>query len=75
MKTVDLPLSELTVAQKLHLMEALWDDLAKDEETLESPDWHEEVLRDREQALATGKATLSPWEESKDRVRRNVSCK
>jgi putative addiction module component (TIGR02574 family) len=74
MERVDLPLSELTVAQKLHLMEAIWDDLTKHEHALESPSWHEEVLRDREDALAAGKATVSGWEEAKDRIRKNVSC-
>ncbi|MEW6139867.1 MAG: addiction module protein [Thermodesulfobacteriota bacterium] len=75
MKTIDLPLSELTVAQKLHLMEAIWDDLSKDERTFESPRWHQDVLRDREEALEQGNATVSGWEEAKDRVRKNVSCK
>jgi hypothetical protein len=55
-------------------MEALWNDLAKNEETLESPGWHEQVLRDREEALASGSATVSDWEEAKDRIREKVSC-
>lgn len=75
MERVDLPLSELTHAQKLELMEAIWEDLAKHEETLESPSWHEEVLKDREEALATGKATVSDWEKAKPRIRENVSRK
>ena len=74
MKRVDLPLSKLTLAQKLDLMEALWEDLAKNEKTLESPSWHEEVLRDREKALADGAAIVSDWEEAKERIRKNVSC-
>ncbi len=74
MERVDLPLSKLTLAQKLALMEALWDDLAKHEKTLESPDWHEEILKDREKAIAAGKASFSDWEEAKERIRRNVSC-
>jgi putative addiction module component (TIGR02574 family) len=73
MERVDLPLSKLTLAQKLDLMEALWDNLAKHEMTLESPQWHEEVLKDREKALAAGKATISDWEEAKERIRRNLS--
>jgi len=71
---VDLPLSELTLAHKLELMEAIWDDLAKHDETLESPDWHEEVLKDREKALAAGKASVSDWKEAKRRIRKNASC-
>ena len=73
MERVELPLSKLTLAQKLDLMEAIWDDLARQEKSLESPHCHEEVLKDREKALATGKATVSDWEEAKDRIRRNVS--
>lgn len=74
MERVDLPLTKLTLAQKLDLMEAIWEDLAKHDSTLESPYWHEQVLKDREQALATGKASVSGWEEAKDRMKRNVSC-
>lgn len=74
MERIDLPLSKLTRAQKLDLMEALWNDLAGDEENLESPVWHEQVLQDREEALAAGKASVSGWEEAKSRIRRNVSC-
>ena len=55
-------------------MEAIWGDLAMDENTLESPAWHEAVLRDRKKALAAGKATASDWEEAKDRIRKNISC-
>ena len=74
MEKFELPLSQLTLAQKLDLMEAIWDDLARDEKTLESPPWHEEVLRDREEALAAGKLSESDWEEAKLRIRKNVSC-
>jgi len=74
MEKVDLHLSELTLAQKLDLMEAIWDDLAKQEKALESPGWHEQVLKDREEALARGRATVSGWEESKTRIRKNTSC-
>ena len=70
MERVDLPLSKLTFAQKLDLMEAIWEDLAKHEKTLESPHWHEQVLKDREEALAAGKATVSGWEEAKDRIKK-----
>lgn len=44
MERVDLPLSKLAFAQKLDLMEAIWEDLAKHEKTLESPHWHAIVL-------------------------------
>ncbi|MCP4110803.1 MAG: addiction module protein [Desulfobacteraceae bacterium] len=46
MEILNIPLSQLTLAQKLGLMEAIWDDLYRDEKVIESPPWHEEILRD-----------------------------
>ena len=73
MKRVDLPLSKLSVAQKLDLMETLWADLTQDENKLKSPAWHETVLKDREEAFAAGKVTGSDWEQAKKRIRKKVS--
>jgi len=73
MKRVDLPLSRLSVAQKLDLMEALWADLTRGESKFKSPAWHEAVLRDREEAFATGKVSLSDWEQAKKRIKKKVS--
>jgi len=73
MKRVDLPLSKLSVAQKLHLMETLWADLTRYEKKLKSPAWHETVLKDREEAYAAGKITVSDWEQAKKRIRKKSS--
>jgi putative addiction module component (TIGR02574 family) len=73
MKRIDLSLSQLSFAQKLELMEALWADLTRDEKKLESPAWHQTVLKDREEAFAAGKATVSDWEQAKKRIKKKVS--
>lgn len=73
MKLADLPLSELTFSQKLELMEAIWADLSMDEDRLESPAWHEAILRDREAAFEAGKTTASDWNEAKENIRKRVS--
>jgi hypothetical protein len=73
MKRVDLPLSKLSVAQKLDLMETLWTDLIRDEKKVKSPAWHEAVLKDREEAYAARKVSISDWEQAKKRIRRKVS--
>ena len=73
MERADLPLAKLTLAEKLDLIETLWDDITKDDKALASPTWHEEVLQDRRKALDTGKATPHDWRETKDRIRRSVS--
>jgi len=75
MERVVLPLSQYTLEQKLDLMEAIWDDITRDSKAFESPAWHEKILKKREEDLAKGDATVSDWEEAKERIRRKVSCK
>jgi putative addiction module component (TIGR02574 family) len=73
MKTVDLPISKLSFAEKLELMEELWADLTREEKKLKSPAWHEVVLKDREAAYEAGKLTASDWEQAKKRIKKKVS--
>jgi hypothetical protein len=73
MNKVDLRLSELSLGQKLDLMETLWADLTRDERTLESPVWHETILKDREEAFGAGEVTASDWGQAKKRIQKKVS--
>jgi putative addiction module component (TIGR02574 family) len=66
-------LSELTLQEKLQLMEALWQDLSRTAGALESPEWHREVLEDRERRIASGEARFIDWEEAKNDIRKRVS--
>jgi putative addiction module component (TIGR02574 family) len=72
MKRIDLPISKLSLAQKLDLMEKLWADLTRDEKKVKSPAWHEAILKDREEAYASGKLAASDWELAKKRIKKNV---
>ena len=45
---ITLPLQSMTTAEKLEMMEAIWADLCRDERLVESPAWHEQVLRERD---------------------------
>jgi hypothetical protein len=74
MERVDLPLSDYSYEQKLDLLQILWDDLTRNETVLKSLDWHEEILKDRDQAVSSGRVKVSDWEEAKERIRRNVLC-
>lgn len=71
--SLPLPLSEMTLEEKLQAMEALWDDLSRNPEILESPSWHEEVLREREQRLSAGEERFVDWEQAKADIRRRIS--
>lgn len=73
MKRVDLPVSHLSLAQKLDLMETLWAELTREERKLESPAWHGTVLKDQEEAFKAGKVSASDWEQAKKRIKKKVS--
>lgn len=70
---VTLPLKDMSISEKLQLMETLWADLSRNAETLESPEWHREVLEERESRIASGEARFSEWEEAKADIRKQVS--
>lgn len=64
-----LPLDKMTIAEKLRAMEMLWADLSRNEAELESPAWHEDVLRDREAKIKSGKESFMGWETAKKQLR------
>lgn len=66
---VVLPLDRMTTAEKLRAMETLWADLSRNADTFESPAWHSDVLRERQQRIAEGKETFVDWEEAKRQLR------
>lgn len=66
---ITLPLNEMSVEEKLEVMELLWDDLSRNGADIPSPDWHGSVLRAREEALATGEEDMEDWEAAKERLR------
>jgi len=50
-------------------MEALRADLTLQADNFESPAWHADVLREREQRVAEGNETYVDWEEAKRQLR------
>ena len=66
---ITLPLDQMTIAEKLRVMESLWADLSRNEQELESPAWHEQVLNEREQRLRSGEETFIDWETAKRQLR------
>ena len=66
-------IQKLPRAEKMKLMEALWDDLSRNDEEFESPAWHKTALRDSERLLKSGKARFIDWDEAKKRLRRRAA--
>jgi len=67
MTTIDI--AELPVAEKLRLMEALWDALRAQADHAVVPAWHQEVLAQRVQRLDSGVEAITPWAQAKERIR------
>ena len=65
----NLPLSEMSVEEKLQAMEAIWADLSREPDRIESPPWHKEVLEETERRVGSGEATFSDWEKAKISIR------
>ena len=63
-------LRKLPASEKLKIIEALWSDLAAEEDSFESPAWHEEELKKTETEYAAGRLEVIDWEEAKKELRK-----
>ena len=70
----DIPIESLSLAEKLHLMERLWEELSKHPSSLPSPEWHGDVLAARMAAAKEGKTEFVDWESAKERLRNRLKC-
>lgn len=66
--SVDVPLEKTTVAEKLELLERLWEDLARRPHDVPSPDWHGDVLAARIKAVREGRTSFEDWDVVKRRL-------
>ena len=71
--SISLHLDEMTVADKLSVMELIWDDLCRNSEELPSPAWHSVILEERAKQVRQGDETSSDWEDAKKRIRESLS--
>jgi putative addiction module component (TIGR02574 family) len=68
----ELAIKNLSIAEKLALMESLWDDLSQKPENIPSPDWHGNLLTERIKAVKEGRTSFIEWDEAKKRLREHV---
>ncbi len=66
--TVELPVEQMTVEEKLRAMDILWENLQRDEKNIPVPQWHKDLLNERERLIREGKAQFSDWETAKQRI-------
>lgn len=65
-------LNQMTTEEKLRTMELIWDDLCRTAD-FSSPEWHKDILQEREKRLKTGEEEILDWEEAKQQLRDSLT--
>ena len=65
-----LNLAEMSKAEKIGAMELLWADLCQNENEIDSPAWHGDILQDRKQRVKAGTETILDWHDAKAMIRK-----
>jgi putative addiction module component (TIGR02574 family) len=71
-KQVPLPppgFDELSVDEKIDYVQSLWDRIAATPETIPVPDWHREILDERQKDLDADPAAGDCWDAVQERLR------
>ncbi|MEI7695938.1 MAG: addiction module protein [Chlorobium sp.] len=51
-------LRKMSTSERLQAMEVLWDSLVYENDAVETPEWHEKILQERKEKIASGCATF-----------------
>jgi hypothetical protein len=73
MESSVLQIDRMTIREKLAAMEALWDNLCRDETQVPVPEWHKRILDERRRQIEAGEARFVDWETAKVRIRDRIS--
>ena len=65
-------IDEMTAAQQIELMEALWKNMSQKNLNAEPPDWHLKYLEDCEKAIAEGKDSFINLDAFDDELRNEL---
>ena len=65
-----IQIEKMSREEKLQAMEALWADLSKTDADVESPGWHQTVLKESEIRFAAGQERTTDWEIAKRELRK-----
>lgn len=59
----------LSREEKLRVMEAIGEDLSREDEHIKSPDWHRQALQETDQRLRSGQEEIIDWDDAKKKLR------
>lgn len=63
-------ITQMSRQEKLQTMEAIWSDLSEIETEVESPAWHEDVLKETEARVSAGQEKIADWQIAKRELRK-----
>jgi hypothetical protein len=70
---IELQIDQLSLEEKLEIMEALWQDLRRNTDQVPVPQWHKDILDKREQMIETSEAKFDDWDSAKKRIAERIS--
>ena len=69
MSSPEKTIFDLSMSEKLQLLEDLWDDITSDPAAVRLPDWQKEELNRRKQNLLQNPGSALSWDEIQRRIR------
>lgn len=61
-------IKQMSKQEKLHLMETIWQQLSSDEQQIEVPQSHKEMLDKRAAMAKQGEAEFLDWQQAKNEI-------
>ena len=58
----------MSFPEKVALLETVWSEIATDPGQVEVPQWHKDILDERDLALKEGRAVILDWDEAKRQI-------
>ena len=69
---ITLPLKDMSLNEKFMAIEMIWDDICHNSADFPSPAWHETILKERDEKIASGEDKLIDWEVAKKQMRNSI---
>ena len=61
-------IQQMPLHEKLVVMEAIWSDISRVEASIDVPQWHRDLLDEREALISEGKAQFTEWDDAKEQI-------
>ena len=62
----------MSVQDKISKIKSIWEDLCQNAGDIASPEWHKDVLKEREKNLKSGADSFLDWKDAKKQIRGKI---